>query len=363
MKDLSAMTDSELADYLDFCETQTHIQDKSQHATKILLNSLYGALGTQYFRMYDVKQAEGITLSGQAIVSQSYEVMNDFLNSTLKSDKDWVIASDTDSAYVNFSELMEQLTKGIPQEKHVDIMQKITDDVIAKKLTAKFDEFAVRTNAMFNNIDMKREAIASACFVAKKNYVMLVYDNEGTRYASPKQKITGLEAIKSSTPKYFKDKLKKGYSFVFDRTEAEIHKFVKDVYDEYMKLPAESLAAVTSVSEIEKYLDGTSVLPGTPYNAKAAILYNQQIDKLGLREKYVKIKGGDKIKIVNLIVPNPLHGKYFAWIDKFPHEIIHDKFINRELNYRKYFVDPLMRVLSVVGWKHEYAPSLEDFFN
>ena len=113
-QDLTKMSNTELLEYFDLCETMTGQFNSSQQALKVLMNSLYGALGTQYFRMYDVKQAEGITLSGQAIVSQSYEVMNDFLNSTLKTDKDWVIASDTDSAYVNFSELLRKGVKITP---------------------------------------------------------------------------------------------------------------------------------------------------------------------------------------------------------------------------------------------------------
>ena len=37
-------------------------------AIKILLNSLYGALGNKYFRYFDMRMAEGITLSGQLSV-------------------------------------------------------------------------------------------------------------------------------------------------------------------------------------------------------------------------------------------------------------------------------------------------------
>lgn len=97
MKDLSIMTDSELESYLYMCENNEHIYSKKQHATKILLNSLYGCLGTKYFRMFDVFQAEGITLSGQVVVTKSYDVMNDFINGALKTNGDYVCASDTDS--------------------------------------------------------------------------------------------------------------------------------------------------------------------------------------------------------------------------------------------------------------------------
>lgn len=97
MTDISTMSKKELELYISQCEDKAHMSDKQQHATKILLNSLYGAMGTPYFRMYDVHMAEGITLSGQATVSQSYAMFNDFLNDKLKTSADYVIASDTDS--------------------------------------------------------------------------------------------------------------------------------------------------------------------------------------------------------------------------------------------------------------------------
>lgn len=96
-QDLTKMTQSELEEYLYTCEVKRDQLNTVQHSTKILLNSLYGALGTPYFRMYDIYQATGITLSGQAVVSKSYEVMNDFINGMLKVNRDWVVASDTDS--------------------------------------------------------------------------------------------------------------------------------------------------------------------------------------------------------------------------------------------------------------------------
>ena len=39
-----------------------------QMAKKIQLNSAYGALGNQWFRFYDVRQAEAVTLSGQLAI-------------------------------------------------------------------------------------------------------------------------------------------------------------------------------------------------------------------------------------------------------------------------------------------------------
>ena len=364
MKDLTLMSDAELLSYLNECETKAHIFDKKQHATKIQLNSLYGCLGTPYFRMFDVNQAEGITLSGQVVVTKSYDVMNDYINGALKTDgADYVIASDTDSAYVNFSPLMDVLANGADTPKQLKVMQHICDKIIPSKLTVQFDKLAEYTNAWHNAVDMKREAIASACFVAKKNYVMNVYDNEGTVYSIPKEKITGLEAIKSSTPKFFRDKLKEGYSKVFNSNEADVFEFVKAVHAEYMSMAIDGVAGTISVSDLAKYDDGDGgCVSGTPGHVRGALTYNRLLTELKIDDKYVKIRAGDKIKIVNLRVPNPLSGRFFCYLDKFPVEMIDQKYIDRESNYEKYFVTPLNRVLNVLDWKHEYSASIEDFF-
>ena len=73
-----------------------------QMARKIQLNSAYGAIGNQYFRYYKLANAEAITLSGQVSIRWIENRMNSYLNKILKTeDVDYVIASDTDSIYLN----------------------------------------------------------------------------------------------------------------------------------------------------------------------------------------------------------------------------------------------------------------------
>ena len=42
--------------------------NNQQMAIKILMNSLYGALGNRYFRYFDQRVAESITLAGQLAI-------------------------------------------------------------------------------------------------------------------------------------------------------------------------------------------------------------------------------------------------------------------------------------------------------
>ena len=83
--------------------------DNIQMAKKISLNSAYGAIGNQYFRYYDLLIAEGITTAGQLSIRWIENKVNQYMNKLLDTDnKDYVIASDTDSIYVTFDKLVEK---------------------------------------------------------------------------------------------------------------------------------------------------------------------------------------------------------------------------------------------------------------
>ena len=83
-----------------------------QMARKIQLNSAYGAIGNQYFRYYKLANAEAITLSGQVSIRWIENKMNAYLNKILKTEsEDYVIASDTDSIYLNLGPLVDVVYK------------------------------------------------------------------------------------------------------------------------------------------------------------------------------------------------------------------------------------------------------------
>ena len=84
-----------------------------QMARKIQLNSAYGAIGNQYFRYYKLANAEAITLSGQVSIRWIENRMNGYLNKLLQTEEeDYVIASDTDSIYLNMGPLVNKFFSG-----------------------------------------------------------------------------------------------------------------------------------------------------------------------------------------------------------------------------------------------------------
>lgn len=74
------------------------IEYVNQYARKILVNQLYGALGNNHFRFYDLRNAEAVTSTGQLVIQWGGHAISNKLNQILKTnDEDYIIYSDTDS--------------------------------------------------------------------------------------------------------------------------------------------------------------------------------------------------------------------------------------------------------------------------
>ena len=332
--------------------------DNTQQAVKILLNSLYGALGNNYFRYFDLRIAEGITLSGQLSIKWAEKAMNEFLNKMLKTDDDYVIAMDTDSLYVD----MSPLVKAVNPKDPVSFIDKACEEKIVPILAKSYDAMFERMNAYDSRMVMAREAIADkGIWTAKKRYILNVFNNEGVQYAEPKLKIMGIEAVKSSTPQIVRDKFKKAYSLMLNSTEADLQKFVADFYEEFKSLPPEDVSFPRGVSDIVKWKDQHTIYKkGTPIHVRGALLYNKQVEKLNLSIE--GIKNGSKVKFCYLKMPNPLMENVISFNPFLPKEFGIHEHIDYEMQFNKTFKDPLKLVSDAINWELEHINSLEDFF-
>jgi len=335
-----------------------------QWSKKIALNSAYGAVGNQYFRYYDVRQASGITTAGQFIIRFIEKKVNDYLNKVLKTDFDYIVASDTDSIYVRFGKLVEQTCKGKTTEQIVDFLGKVCDNKIEPYIEDCFKELADYSNAFKNAMVMKREVIANkGIWVAKKRYMLNVLDEEGVRLAEPKLKLMGIEAVKSSTPQVCRGKIKEAIKVIMGKEQTDLHKLVADFRKEFMELPAEAIAFPRSCNNLKKYHSHSSIfIKGTPIHVKGALVYNYQIHKLGLQQKYPLIQEGDKIKFIKLKEANPFKFDVISYITTLPPEFKLKEYVDYELQFEKTFLDPMRFILDAIGWKAEPVANLESFF-
>ncbi len=339
-----------------------------QMAKKISLNSAYGAIGNQYFRYYKLANAEAITLSGQVSIRWIEGKMNKYLNKVLKTDDvDYVIASDTDSIYLNMGPLVQCVYKGREEtrEKIVDFLDKICKMELEPYIESSYQELADYVNAYEQKMQMKRENIADrGIWTAKKRYILNVWDSEGIRYEQPKLKIMGLEAVKSSTPAPCRQMIKDALKLIMTKTEDDMIDYIEQSRKEFTNLSVEQISFPRTVSDVVKHKAHATIYgKGTPIHVRGALLYNYFIKEKKLDKKYAAIQNGEKIKFCYLKLPNPIRENVISYIQEFPKELGLDKYIDYELQFNKAFLEPMKVILDAIGWKVEKTITLESFFS
>jgi DNA polymerase elongation subunit (family B) len=338
-----------------------------QMAKKIALNSAYGSVGNEWFRYFKLANAEAITLSGQVAIRWIENKMNTYFNKLLKTkDFDYVIASDTDSIYLNMGPLVETVYKGREKttEGVVSFLDKICKVELEKYIEGCYQELAEYMNAYDQKMQMKRENIADrGIWTAKKRYILNVWDSEGVRYAEPKLKMMGIEAVKSSTPAPCRKMIKDGLKIMMSGTEDEVIRFIDKCLQEFKSLPPEEIAFPRTASDVRKYYSSSNIYASkTPIHVRGALLFNHHIKEKKLTNKYSLINNGEKVKYIFLKKPNIIQENVISFISEFPKELGLDKYIDYELQFEKSFLDPLKSILDSIGWKTEHTTNLDSFF-
>ena len=341
-----------------------------QLVRKIQLNSAYGAIGNEWFRYFDTRMAEAITLSGQLSIRWIADKLNEFLNTTLETDDyDYVVASDTDSIYLRLGNLVDKTCSGKSTKEIVDYLDKASEKIILPFIKKQYDDLAVMMSSYENKMVMEREVIAdSGVWTAKKRYMLNVHNSEGVPYEQPKLKIMGIETTRSSTPQVVRTWLKEAIRMVLQEDEETVISFIDNVRTEFNQQPPENIAFPRSVNNLKKWRDPASIYASaTPIAVKGALIYNHYIKKMGLIKRYPLIQEGEKIKFLYLKKPNPVGGicgrdHVVSFPSNIPKEFDLDTYINYDLQFEKSFLDPLKTILDAIGWKHEHAASLESLF-
>ena len=338
-----------------------------QMARKIQLNSAYGAIGNQYFRYYNLANAEAITLSGQVSIRWIENEINGYLNRLLQTqEEDYVVASDTDSIYLNLGPLVDKFFSNKSGDKAaiVSILNKICQEKLEPFIESSYQQLATYVSAYDQKMKMKRENIADkGIWTAKKRYILNVWDSEGVRYEKPKLKMMGIEAVKSSTPAPCRQKIKDALNVIMNKDEEAAQKFIADFREEFSSLPIEDISFPRGCNNLNKWSNPATVYTkGTPIHVRGALLYNFYIKKNKLSHKYPLIQDGEKIKFVYLKTPNKINENVISFFQTFPKELGIDKQVDYDLQFEKSFLEPLKVIMDTIGWKPEKVASLEFLF-
>ena len=336
-----------------------------QMSAKILMNSLYGAMGNVHFRYYDIRIAEGITMTGQLIIRTVANKLKSFVNKECGTkDIEYSFYSDTDSTYITLGDLVSRNLKGRTNEVIVEVLDKYCSKQIEPTINEACEDLADYLNIYQRRIKFKREIIADrGIWIAKKRYAVNVYNSEGVTYDPPKLKILGMEIVRSSTPAPVRKALKEAVGIALTKDEATLRQFVADLESTWHSLDPEDIAFPRGINGLKEYSDPNSIFrKGTPIHVRGALLYNHLITNNGLEKKYQLIQEGDKIKFVYLREPNPLATHVITFAGDIPPEFNLREYIDYDKMFEKSFLEPLNSLLSCIGWQVKETASLEGLF-
>ncbi len=299
-------------------------------------------------------------LRNEGLTPEEVKAAESELNKILKTDKDYVIAMDTDSLYINFGPLVKQLDPKDP----VKFLDKICVEHFEPAIAKAYDKLFNLMNCHKPRMEMGREVIADrGIWTAKKRYILNVHNSEGIQYAQPKLKIMGIEAIKSSTPEIVRDKFKEIFDVIISGSEADAQNFIQKFKQDFKSRSPEEVAFPRSVSNISDWRDRKTIYKkGSPIHVRGSLVYNKALKESGMMHKYEAIQNGTRIKFCYMKKPNQIKENVIAFPDVLPKEFGLHKHVDYDKQFEKTFIEPLELILNSIGWKAEEQASLEDFF-
>lgn len=343
--------------------TQLH---NLQLAKKIALNSMYGSLSNEFFAFFDLDLAEAITYAGQLAIKWIAHELNMYLNKILgTTGVDLVIASDTDSCYLNLGPLVDKMfDKDTDREKIAKFLVKVCEEKINPFINESYDRLKDLTQAYENRMSMKVESIFDAgLWRAKKKYALYVRWDEGVLYEKPKVKIKGLSAIQSSTPEMCRDSIKEAIEIVLTGTKSQLTDHVAAFEKRFNEAPFEDIAKTSSVSDMEKYADPQTVFAkGTPIHVRGSLIYNDLIRRMKVDNVYQRIRSGDKVKFCYLTLPNPVRSDSISIYNRLPPEFGLSDRIDRNKQFNTVYLNPVNDISKLVGWDLVNTATLESLF-
>ena len=319
----------------------------------------------EFFRYFDIRIAESITVTGQLTIKWVEKTVNDYLNKVLETNSDYIIAIDTDSLYIDFGLLVQKVfPNGVDIQQGINFLDQVCSKTLNQTLKKSFSKLGKYLNTSTPKIEMKREAIANkAIWTGKKHYALNVYDSEGVRYEKPKLKIKGLEAIKSSTPAPCRIMYKTILDAVINHGEEEAQQLIRNYREQFNKLTPEEIAFPRSASDLNKFRNpNTLYSKSTPIHVRAALLYNFLLKKYSLETKYETIYNGEKIKFCYLRTPNKINENIIAFLTILPDEFELRKYIDYDTQFDKALIEPIRKIFDAIGWRVEPMATLEKFY-
>ena len=333
--------------------------DAKQLCIKVLINSIYGYFGNKHAPFGDDDIASSITLTGQAVIKMSNELLKKYIKKKTgiedeKTLNDCIIYNDTDSSYISVKPLIKA---GLPFTDNSGKISNEFYDEVQNIEDFLNDEIKVWGSKALNSKDcrfvFKREMIADVgIFLQKKRYVIHVLDDEGI--PTDKYKYTGVEVVRSTMPDAIKPHVKGIIETMLStQSISETNAVLDKTYKIFKDLPVEDITFVSGLKGYEKYAgqcDGWKTAKGMPIHVKAAYYHNMLLKKFNIEKEYETISSGDKVRYFYLQQPNPYNLPSLAYKYYYPNEFKKIFHVDYDKMFEKNLYAVIERFYENVKW-------------
>jgi len=195
-----------------------------------------------------------------------------------------------------------------------------------------------------------------------KMYFARKFWDEGIYLNEPKLKVTGLSMVRTTTPKFYREELKKAMEIIIDGDIPKVIDYIESVKEATAKQNPKDIAINQGVSSLDytwepnikkfRKFNGKKYL-GAPVNSRACLTHN-----LYVKDKTLPIKDiepGDKISFLYMKVPNPLFNSSNAL--GFKDVTIFNKengdlmdYIDRDVMFEKGFEKSIKLITDPLKW-------------
>ena len=356
--------------------------DARQQAIKIMINSIYGIIGTPHSPLYNIHMAQTITRTGKFCNINAALHVADVFNERFGNNfaiqapsnllsivgKDgkkllYVVSGDTDSQFITIRCITDYFrrTYNLPErmfdwtdEWKLKLWEYV-EDFVENDLN-KFVQNLIREKYHSENPEVLRyslEYIAdTGVYESKKHYGVRKILAEGPEIVD-KIKYSGIELKKGNIPPTVKEFLADIYSGVLkdDWTSEDFKKYLSNAYNRFVKLNIDEISFWKGYGTEKESVGFLEMAKGTSGIAKACTFYNQILDSMKLGKYYDQILVGDKVRFLYVKPTNKFGINVLAYKpDQYPKEFAGIFEIDYDTMWDKLIIGTLRKFLVATGF-------------
>lgn len=357
--------------YIASLKSEMKYCSNTEQSAKLALNSMYGAMGNQYFHFCNFDVAESITAEGQAAIKITEKIVNNFfLNEINKYPKILeflgveelnltrppVIYIDTDSNYYTLEEIIEKTGYN---GSVIELCEYVYNNGLNEWIENEIQAYLDSRNYVENQLVFELETISSVgLWLAKKQYMLDMVWKDGETLSKKKTYVKGIDIVRSDTPTYCREQLLKVVEYVLeagkgfkDKEHDFVLRFMRGIKEGFKMSNYDNISRPIGIKNYQKYVlqDSEEIMFASkaPAQVKGAAYHNYLIKEYNLTHKYNRIKNGDKVKYY--VTNNPEIPVFAYMSGSFPIELKQYVEMDYDLQFEKTILSLTNRILTAVG--------------